>query len=45
MTAVVRSGMTDVMWSGMMIVLKTGAENTMYLSLGMMTVLKTGLRI
>ena len=28
--------MTAVMWSGMMIVLKTGAEITMRLSLGMM---------
>ena len=45
MTVVMRSGMTAVMWLGMMIVLRTGAKNTMYLSLGMMTVLKTVLRI
>ena len=30
------SGMTAVMWLGMMIFLKTGAENMMRLSLGMM---------
>ena len=30
------SGTTAVMWSGMMTVLKTGAEITMHLSLGMM---------
>ena len=30
------SGMTAVMWLGMMIVLRTGAEITMHLSLGMM---------
>lgn len=35
-TAVMWSGTTAVMWAGMMTVLKTGAEITMLLSLGMM---------